>query len=301
MNANHLEEVRRKIKELDTIPTIPAVVEPLVETLRGDPDTVDLAKVKELLSYDKTIAAQCLRLANSPLFGRRPVETLHEAIVALGIKRIQSIALGCSLNQIVSTDRWGIDAQVYWRHSLGCALVSRKMAALIGYPDPEKAYLAGLLHDLGILVNSQLLKTDYQKCVRRAQSSSLALDKAEEQDFGFTHSHTGKLLAERWNLPAEQIEVVGLHHNVEQAHNFAPLVSIVHLSDLLCRVRDLGYGYYEILGIDLAGDYAWTHLVDSYPELKNMDLARFSIDIEASMDSIAKIVGEVFTAPIPTT
>lgn len=122
------------------------------------------------------------------------------------------------------------------------------------------------------------------------------MDKAEEQDFGFTHCQTGKLLAEQWSLPADLTEVIEFHHNVAAATKAAPLVSLVHLSDLLCRVRDLGYGYYEVLGIDLAGDLAWTRLVENYPKLGQMDLARFSLDPEASMDEIVKVVEEVFAA-----
>ena len=73
-------------------------------------------------------------------------------------------------------------------------------------------------------------------------------------------------------------------------------MSLVHLSDLLCRVRDLGYGYYEVMGIDLAGDAAWAALVPHYPKLANIDLARLTMDIEASMDEIVHLVDAVFGA-----
>ncbi|PYX46448.1 MAG: hypothetical protein DMG79_16390 [Acidobacteria bacterium] len=95
-------------------------------------------KVEELISYDNTIAALCLRVANSPLFGRRTVETVSEAIVALGMKRVQSILLSCALTQVVPASHWAMDAVTYWRHCLGCALVCRKMATLIRSPDTEK-------------------------------------------------------------------------------------------------------------------------------------------------------------------
>src|SRR5271170_5547570 len=144
MTTIRLEEVRLKIRNLDSIPTIPAVVQPLLQMLQQAPENVDLKRVKELISYDKTIAAQCLRMANSPLFGRRAVETVADAVVALGIKRVQSIVLSCSLNQMVAADQWALDGHIFWRHSLGCALVARKMAQMISYSDPEKAYLAGL-------------------------------------------------------------------------------------------------------------------------------------------------------------
>ena len=69
---------------------------------------------------------------------------------------------------------------------------------------------------------------------------------------------------------------------------------MVHLSDLLCRTRYLGYGYDEIIGIDLGSDAAWPTLVASFPALANMDLIRFTLDIDGAMGEIATTVDAVF-------
>jgi len=71
-------------------------------------------------------------------------------------------------------------------------------------------------------------------------------------------------------------------------------VALVHLSDLLCRLRDLGYGYYEAIGVDLSGDDAWSTLVEHYPALTKMDLARLTMDIDGAMDEITAVVDAVF-------
>ena len=293
-SANRLEKLRPRIKSLEAMPTIPAIVRPLVAMLEQPIDRIEMEKVLELVSCDKTIAGQCLRMANSPLFGRRQTDTVRAAVLALGLKRVQAILLGCCMNMTIPPDKWALDPTVFWRHSLGVALVSRKMANLIGYPDAEKAYLAGLMHDLGILVNSLVCGQEFRTCIQSASQEGLALDRAEEKQFGFTHCESGKILAEQWNLPSEIVEVIEFHHDLGMAQNAQPLVSLVHLSDLLCRVRDLGYGYYEVMGIDLAGDAAWAALVPHYPKLASMDLARLSMDIEGSMEEIVKLVDAVF-------
>ena len=120
-------------------------------------------KVEELISYDNTIAALCLRVANSPLFGRRTVETVSEAIVALRMKRVQSILLSCALTQVVPASHW----------ANGCGHVLAALFGLCpglpqdGHAHPlarhRKAYLAGLLHDLGILVNSLVCTEEYAR------------------------------------------------------------------------------------------------------------------------------------------
>ena len=294
MNARRLEEIRPRIAALEAMPAVPAIVLPLTAILQSPPDQVDVEKVVELVSYDGTIAAHCLRMANSPLFGRRNTETVRSAIFALGLKRIEAILLGCCLNRIVPADKWAFDPVTFWRHSLGCALVSRKMARLIGYPDPEKAYLAGLLHDIGMLVNTLAYTEDYRRCVQAARDGHVALHRSEEEHLGFTHCHSGKMLAEHWHFTADVTEVVEFHHEVGAATSAGPLVALVHLSDLLCRLRDLGYGYYEAMGVDLAGESAWARLVEHYPSLANMDLARLTMDIDGSMDEIVAIVDAVF-------
>ena len=294
MSPHRLEEIRPKIEALEAMPTVPAIVQPLVSMLQLQPEQVNMEKVVELVSYDSMITAQCLRMANSPLFGRRNTETVRSAVLALGLKRVEAILLGCCLNRIVPPDKWAFDAVTFWRHSLGCALVSSRMAKLIGYPDPEKAYLAGLLHDLGILVNTLACTEDFRRCIQAARDGHVALHRSEEEHLGFTHCQSGKIMAEHWHFSADVIEVIEFHHDVVAAPAGGPLVSLVHLSDLLCRLRDLGYGYYEAMGVDLAGDTAWATLVEGYPALANMDLARLTMDIDGAMEEIVAIVDAVF-------
>jgi putative nucleotidyltransferase with HDIG domain len=289
-----LEEIRPKIRALDSIPTLPTIVQPLISILRTPAEEVNVERVVELVSYDSSIAAQCLRMANSPLFGRHNTETVRSAILALGLKRIEAIVLGCCLNRIVRPDKWALDAVTFWRHALGCALVSSRIARLIGYPDPEKAYLAGLLHDVGILVNSLVCTEQFRDCLESAREDHIALHCCEDKRLGFTHCQTGKILAEHWKFSADLTAVIEHHHNAASAPVAASLVSLVYLGDMLCRLRDLGYGYYEAISVDLAGEGAWATLVEQFPALANMDLARLTMDIDGAMEEIAVLVDEVF-------
>lgn len=289
-----LETIRPKIKALESMPTVPAIVMPLTAMLQLPPEQIKLEKVVELASYDPTIAAQCLRMANSPLFGRRNTETVRSAVMALGMKRIQAIVLSCCLNNIVPADKWAMDPIIFWRHGIGCALVCSKMAKMIGYPDPEKAYLAGLLHDLGILVNTLTCTEEFRTCIHQARDEHRPLDQVERERLGFTHAQSGKILAEQWRFSADVIEVIEFHHNESVLGGKPPLVALVHLGDLLCRLRDLGYGYYEAMGVDLANDAAWATLVRHHPRLADMDLARFTLDIDGAMGEIVATVDAVF-------
>lgn len=294
MNAEKLEQVRLQVKKLDSISTAPVILQPLLEIMRMPAESIKFDKVVELVSYDGAIAAQCLRLANSPLFGRREVESVRSAVMALGLQRVRSMLFGLCMNEVLPRDKWVFDPVVFWRHSLGCALVTQRIAQKIGYAEPEKAYLAGLLHDLGLLVNSLVCHKEFLQCRERAAGTHQALHVCEEELLGFAHTDSGRLLAEHWRLPQDLCEVTYGHHNPERLPSANPLACLVHLADLLCRVRYLGYGYDEILSFELGREAAWQTLVKTHPALAEMDVARFTMDIDGAMDQIVATVDAVF-------
>jgi HD-like signal output (HDOD) protein len=296
MNAKLQSELQAQIRKLDSISTAPAILKPLLDMLRLPSDNIRVEQVVELVSYDGAIAVQCLRMANSPLFGRREAETVRSAVMALGLEKVRSMLLGLCMNRVIPQDKWVIEPDAFWRHSLGCALITQRMAQKIEYPEPEKAYLAGLLHDLGFLVNSVLYTEDFRECLRRAAEEHAPLHVIEEQVLGFTHCETGQMLCEHWGLSKELANAAGCHHDVTLLPTAGSLACLVHLSDLLCRMRYLGYGYEEIMGVDLGGDAAWQFLSGTYPALKDMDLVRFTLDIDGAMDQIVATVDSVFGA-----
>ena len=97
MNAKPQSQLKEQIKKLDSISTAPAILKPLLDMMRLPSDQIKVEKVVEMISFDGSIAAQCLRLANSPLYGRRETETVRAAVMALGIDRVRS---GYSAGQV---------------------------------------------------------------------------------------------------------------------------------------------------------------------------------------------------------
>jgi HD-like signal output (HDOD) protein len=129
---------------------------PLIELLNLPPDKVEMSEVVKLVSYDNTIAMQCLRVAGSPLFGlAQSPQSIKGAVMSLGLRRVETILLTCCLGQAFPAKHWVLDATAFWRHSLGCAMVCRKFSEMLGSTEMDKAYMAGLLHDIGLLVNCQ--------------------------------------------------------------------------------------------------------------------------------------------------
>ena len=156
--------VQKRLENLDKMPTLPVSLMPLLRYMEQPLDKLEVQQVVDLISQDKSLVAQCLHLANSPLFGRwQPVEGIREAVIALGLQRMRDIATSCSVLKLMPKEQTGIDPVVFWEHSLGCALVCRQFARKIGFNDPGKAYLGGLLHDIGIIVHLWMIPEEFKK------------------------------------------------------------------------------------------------------------------------------------------
>ncbi|MGA8492469.1 MAG: HDOD domain-containing protein [Terriglobales bacterium] len=295
MNSSFTASIRERVQQIETMPAIPAVFLPLLKLLSGSPEDAKVEEVVRLVSYDNTVAAQCLRVAGSPLFGMaQPPKSIKTAVISLGLRRVETILLTCCMGQAFPATKWVLDPAVFWRHSLGCALVCRKFSEKLAAADVEKAYMAGLLHDIGFMVNCLVFPKEFAVAMERACREEIPLGDAEHATMGFTHCETGRALAEKWNLADDVVEVIAHHHVVEQSEKAQPLVALVHLSDLLCRMRGLGYGYYERRMVDLIADPAWAILLKERRDLEGVDLVRFTFELDEAVEEIQELVATVF-------
>lgn len=287
--------IRERVRSIETLPTIPTVFLPLLDLLNLPPDMVKVDEVVKLVSYDNTIAAQCLRVASSPLFGMaKSPDNIKLAVISLGLRRVQTILLTCCMGNAFPVKNWALDGTVFWKHSLGCAMVCQKFSEKLGAADAEKAYMAGLLHDIGFLVNCMVFPKEFAAAVTEAAKEQIPLYDAERTRMGFTHCESGRALAESWNLADDMVQVIAHHHDPERSEASHPLVALVHLSDLLCRMRALGYGYYERQKVDLVDDPAWAVLLKEYRSLEGVDLVRFTFELDEAVEGITGLVSTIF-------
>ncbi len=188
ISMSRRDQVTSRIEQLVSIPSVEAILQPLVGYLQQPLENLDLQRVVDLISHDNSLAAQCLHMANSPLFGRwQTITTTRGAVIALGLQRMRDIAVSCCVLKLLPG---GWDEQnpvVFWEHSLACALVARRIAKRVGMKDAEQAYLAGLLHDLGFVVNMQVAPKEFGEAVALARTSSCTIEEAEEDAIGLSH------------------------------------------------------------------------------------------------------------------
>jgi HD-like signal output (HDOD) protein len=284
-----------RLQGLRQIPTIPAVLAPLLRYLQQPVEQLDVQKVTDLLSQDKSLAAQCLQMANSPLFGRsQNVQSLRGAVMSLGFHHVSDIAMSCGVLNLFPSDKASMDPVVFWEHSLGCALVCRHLARKINFADPGKAYLAGLLHDLGIIVNLWVLPKEFRAAWEMGKAEGIPLHEAEQKSLGFTHCDSGRLLGERWELSPDLIQVISHHHAPETSTDYAGLVALVQLADLLCRMSGLNYGYVEERQVNLVEESGFVLLAQHSKTLQDFDWARLTFELDSYMDEVHSLVRAIY-------
>src|SRR5262249_1140847 len=129
-----------------------------------------------------------------------------------------------------------------------------------------------------------------------AVKNGCPLYEQEKESLGFTHCDSGLILAKAWQLPPAVTGVIEWHHDIESSPPGNLLVSITHLGDLLCRVRNIGYGYEEWRAIDLPADPAWAELAKRCPKLANVDLAKFTMDLDTYVVQVTALVDSIFSS-----
>jgi HD-like signal output (HDOD) protein len=298
MSTQAVDTLRTRLERLEEMPTIPVVLAPLLKYLEQPLDTLEVQQVVDLISQDKSLAAQCLHMANSPLYGRwQSIDNIRNAVVALGLQRMRDIAVSCSLLKLSPKANSGFDPGVFWEHSLGCALVCRQFAHKIGFADPGKAYLGGLLHDIGIVAELAVLPQEFQAAYELARSKGIPLHEAEMSVFGLTHCDAGKIVAKKWHLTPDLVGVLSCHHDPQSAATDRDLVTVVSLSDLLCRMSGLGYGYAEEREINFAEQDGFALLLKECPSLQAFDWARFTFELAGYMEEVHRVVEMLYHNP----
>jgi|GEM_PF-277839 len=229
----------------DTLPSFPQVAAKLLEVSKDD--TASLEEVAKIVETDPGISIRVLELVNSAFYGlSRKVTTLSDAVVILGFDEIKKLALGMAIFEKIfkKGHTKEFNRLMFWRHSLAVAVLSMKIAQRIEYPNPEEAYTAGLLHDVGKIFLDLQGHHNYGEFIKNlSESTDLVIEK-ERSEIGLGHDDIGAFFCTRWQLPENLALAVKYHHQSFENHGLAEdekqLISIVSMADFLCWTQGIG-------------------------------------------------------------
>ncbi len=192
-------------------------------------------QVAEIIAYDPSLSARVLRIANSSYYGfAREIETVSSAVGIIGELDLRNLVLATTVVGSMSALKYrGVNIDEFWLHSLRCGITARLIAKTIGGSEPEKLFLAGMLHDIGILVIYQQDEALADAVKRQIEEQHQLRDQAERELMGFDHAEVGALLIEAWGLSQALSELTRCHHQYQLARTNPQATMILALANLL--------------------------------------------------------------------
>jgi len=214
--------------------TLPEVLAQVIRTAE-DPGS-SVRDIATIISRDVTLTSKILKMANSSFYGRpNQVQSVNDAIGVLGTRTVKSIALSVSVYDICNRLETQVDLKDYWLHSLEVAILSELIARRVRYKSAEEAFVAGLLHDIGILILDSTFQSEYEAIWQRCLKGDDLL-KTEEEELGTNHAQIGAFVASRWNLPQSYQDCLRDHHRMFDMSEPSPAQKLINIVALASRV-----------------------------------------------------------------
>ena len=217
--------------ELTKLPSLPHVLIKLLSACHNDTASID--SLVEIINKDASLSAKVLAVANSPVYGKsHEITTLKQTLLFLGLDTIKSIAITASVQQFFS--RYSKEKsrflKNFWEHTLSTAIVAKSLAKLTAYSNPEEAYLAGLLHDIGKLVFENYSQHEYSNLFTNHSSEERL--HLEKEKYNISHDEIGARLLVIWSVSDVISDAIKYHHaktsDILEAHQ---LVKIINLAN----------------------------------------------------------------------
>lgn len=233
----HPRELKGMVKD---IPTLPVIYQKLFKMMQ-DPE-VSVPEIAEIITQDQSLSTRILHLVNSAFYGySRQIKTISRAVVILGFRAVRSAALAISVFEYFGDEESGeINMLKFWEHSIAVATISKVLAEAARINQQEEAFIVGLLHDVGKLVEKRHFPQDFQEIITVAQEQHLSWIDTEKALFQINHATIGKVVFRTWDFPPSVVDAVQFHHNPESSTKYPQLTALVHIADYISA--ELGFG-----------------------------------------------------------
>jgi HD-like signal output (HDOD) protein len=201
----------KHIRDGHDLLSLPQTLSEILKEAENPNFTADaLAKI---ILRDPAMTGRILKVANSSFYSRNSsIRTVNQAVQLLGMNTVKCLSLSMSIFRPEKlTKESGIDARQLFNTLLSVGIGAERVARAAGYKHPDEAFIAGLLHDIGIIYLLEYYPTEYRKILDHKVKATQMLD-AEKEVFGIDHAEIGYFLATRWCLPEYVCKAIRSHH-----------------------------------------------------------------------------------------
>lgn len=239
--------VKDIIEKCNSLPPLPQAVQRLYQ-MSGDMNS-EVKDMANIINKDPALTSKLLRLVNSAFYGlSQKISTVSHGIMIIGFKGIRNMALGLSVMKMgsnVQDDKSSLTIKEFWRHSLATATASRILATKLNMKEPEEAFVAGLIHDIGKLIFMEHYSNYYNDILNKAKEVQKELSAIEKIVFGLDHAYLGGIIASQWKLPKILSNALEKHHNPNysssEKRDEDKMVYVVRAGNNIAKISQMGW------------------------------------------------------------
>tara|TARA_B100000989_G_C19467866_1_gene439217 strand:+ start:41 stop:964 length:924 start_codon:yes stop_codon:yes gene_type:complete len=236
------EQIHKAIEKTPQLASLRSINDALSELLHAEQGIS--SQIAEIIRRDPSLTSRLLKLVNSVFFGlNQKVNNIEEAVVYLGLKQIRELALATpviedmqSLSGILTEN----DCREIWRHSIGCAVLTREILAIanVTYND-DTDYIMGLVHNIGKIVIASAFPQVFKNIIYLEGNSTIDICIQEEALLGSDHAAVGAYYLGKHELSEEIVQATRYHNIPEEAEDFTKSAAAIQLSDAMVRSMEV--------------------------------------------------------------
>jgi len=271
-----------------SLPTLPNVFVSILELVTKERTSAD--EVAEIIGRDQSLTSRVLAIANSSAYSFRDrIPTVSRATALLGFDVIKNLVLSVSVfdDFLKGRDVDSFDKTKFWEHCLICATVAKEVAHQSQCANPDEAFVAGLLHDVGKIALDSAIKETYSKLLKDISGYGATPLALERKYLGTDHAEVAGILAEKWKLPDDISTAMRYHHEIPDeglSTQQERMTAVVVVADFICWTD--GKGSFDSIYPPLLNPRA-KELVD----MDKLDMDKVYEAIDQQIKSTAEIFG----------
>jgi HD-like signal output (HDOD) protein len=229
------------IKFAGDLPAMPMVATKVMQLIEDEQVTVE--ELVKVVASDPALAARIMKISNSAFYGcQRQIQTLPGAIMLLGFNTLKSLVIVASVKEVFKP--FGLIEKMLWEHSFGAGLAARLIAKETRTVNPDEAFLAGLLQDIGKIILYQHDRQKFQSIIERCYNEGMLFEEAEKDAFPLSHAELAGYVLKKWNLPGVIVTAVTQHHSFDfpdpNDSYQCSMTAIASLADQCCIKLGIG-------------------------------------------------------------
>jgi len=259
-----MSSAKKLVNSFQKMKTLPHVVTKLSLLIHDENAT--MKDFEDVIKMDPTLVVRLLQLVNSPYYGlMQKVDSIGRAVAFIGMKNLYNLAVTDALKNIFTAK--APSSNVYsreqlWMHCAAVSICAKALAERVFGINGDDAYLCGILHDFGLIVEEQVVEKDFLAACDARDEDALLVD-VEQKYLNTDHCEIGCLLTQEWNMPLALQEAIRDHHTLLDEVEPESLTGILQIAEYL--TSQLGYTAIEGASTTLSPGLA-AHIQDNLDE-----------------------------------